>query len=1154
MRRLTDRAWRAAATGRPAILLAAIGLLLGPAVPGRAGDLPEPPRRVTAGGANAYLGAPSPDGRTIYFVSDARATAEILAQDPDRGGPRTVLAANADVLAPRPSPDGRTLLYLDYGRDAGGDACLMDLETRTRRCLTGPDTADVAAFWFPDGRSVGVLQRRGLHEDFVLRRIPVGGGPGADLVRANVAAPAVSADGAWLAWVPLERDSERVGINFAMRLGRGIVFHRLSDGLEFSFRPALPGDSGFPAFSPDGRYFLFAQYLNDTNFDGRIDGSDHGVLFRVPFDGDAPSPFPGPPEQLSSARYNCLYPAPGPDRLVATCSDGDNLDVYVLAPEGAIPRDWDLARIEEHLAASRDPWEQLLLMGRALALETAPAGRLARLRAMADLHTRLKEYESADFYARTVADTAAIGAREGRWAGVLRELVAHRVAETRLVQGQISEAFLVGERQRLARLPREDDDPDTAALALLLDSEIRDVVGDEAGARRAFAGIDPDRLSDPVTIRMVGERALGLLTLPRERDALLDALRRLALHPALPPAERLALADAFVATAVRGATPSGRLAIVDAALARAPDGSELAFRLDLERRLVPLGRQDPEALRAELFALYRAQKDPLRRRFLALVTVRRAADRDQEHVVYQFANTWASGLRPGSAERPYGEALFQEVVLDRAYADLAAGDLANARGWFWGAAQQGDLPEAHAAFIEARLAEGVDDLDATYAQRFARDPDGPAAAFVRAYRAARGMAAEAADVERIAGTLRADLDRVVAAWPRAWEPHLLRAWVAHQRLLRRADTALAAEARNEYGLALDLARDHPRARSAILLNLGLLLATLGDDAATLRVLDERDALPFEAPSGRLVARLARARALFRTDRPADAAAASLAALAQVRADASLSGYLPLVLDRAALYLAQADRPGEALALLDELAPLADAMTGPDADVTRFKVALRQASAALATGRYDVALDAVRAARDRLDRIDPWPRTVSDGLGGPPGRRVFARADDEGLLDAFQAHALAGLGRLPEALDRLALRRQGLEKRLKRLDLDEDVLELARVAYHTGRWTWALGDRAGAVAAFERGLARARSYGERTGTPVTIEGLRLVEALAQARFVEGVDPGAFRRDVARDVRAAHDAVGRNRNPRWNDDRFLLEQYRVLSERDAEGGSR
>lgn len=1130
-------------------------LLLGLCIPnpGRADspDAPIQPRRVTAGGANAYLGVPSPDERLIYFVSDDRSTTRILAQAPDQGGPRVVLSGNADVLAPRPSPDGRTLLYIGYAQDAGGDACLLDLRTGQSRCLTGPDTSDVAAFWFPDGRTIGVVQREGLHGDFVLRRLPLDGGPASDLVRANLASPAVSADGGYLAWVPLDRDSERVGINFAMRLGRGIVFHRLSDGVQMSYWPGLPGYSGFPAFSPDGRYFVFAQYLNDTNFDGRIDGGDHGVLFRVPFDASAPSPFVGPPEQLTSARFNCLYPAPGRDRLVATCSDGDNLDVYVLPLEGSIPKDWSLDRVAEQMAASRDPWELLLLMGRALVLETRPESRLARLRAMADLHTRLREHESADFYARRLGDLAGSDAPLARWAGLLRELIAHRVAEIRLVQGQLSEAFLAGERQRLARLPAADPDPDTAALARLVECEVRDVVGDEAGARRAFAAIDPARLGDPATIRMVAVRARRLLVLPQERPRLLEALRTLSQHPALPDADRLHVADAYVTTVVRGAPLAGRLSAVRDALASAPPGSELAFRLDLEQRLIPMGQRDGEAVRAEVFELYRNEKDPNRRRFLALMTVRRAASLDQDHVVYQFANTWVSGLRPGSAERPYGEALFREIVLDRGYGAQAAGDVKNARGWFWSAAILGDWPQAHSAFIEARIAEGIDDLDTTYRDRFASAPDGPAAAFVRAYRAVRTLGDPATDVDRVAADVDRDLRTATHAFPQAWEPRLLRAWVAHQHVLRRADPSLAAEALNEYGLALDLAREDPRGTATILLNLGLLQAMLGDDAAALETLARRDALPYQTPFQAIATPLARARAMFRTDRHAEAAALARSTLDTVRSDPSLAPLLPLVLDRAALYALQAGQPLDALELLEELTPLARALTGADAGITRFKVALKRASAALAADRHETALAAVQQAQGLLEAIDSWPSTAPDPLGGPPTRRVFSREDTAGLLHAYQAHALAGLGRFPEGIEAMERRRDGLVARLRRADLDEDVIELARVEYHVGLWSWAQGDRDRAVAAFENGLDRAEAYRDRTGTPVTVEWLRLVQALAQSRLIEGVPADRFRKNVGDHVRQAHDAVGKNRNPRWDADRYLLEQYRTLVEQDAAG---
>src|SRR5690606_35537333 len=124
------------------------------------------------------------------------------------------------------------------------------------------------------------------------------------------------------------------------RVGRGLHVMRMprdtsGDGgaggaaREAVFVPDLPGVSGFPAFSHDGRHIYFSQYLNDTNRDGVIDGRDNSVIARVGYDAAQADPFAGQAaEQLTSSRWNCRYPAPTPDRLLMTCSHGGSLDIY----------------------------------------------------------------------------------------------------------------------------------------------------------------------------------------------------------------------------------------------------------------------------------------------------------------------------------------------------------------------------------------------------------------------------------------------------------------------------------------------------------------------------------------------------------------------------------------------------------------------------------------------------------------------------------------------------------------------------------------------------------------------------------------------------------------------------------------------------------
>src|SRR5690606_8736349 len=103
----------------------------------------------------------------------------------------------------------------------------------------------------------------------------------------------------------------------------------------------LPGMTGQPAFSRDGEALYFVQFFSDTNHDGLLDASDHGVLFRVPFPAqadDAPLQAAAAlPLQITDSGWNCQYPAPAAQKLIATCARRRKLDIYELPLDGEVP-------------------------------------------------------------------------------------------------------------------------------------------------------------------------------------------------------------------------------------------------------------------------------------------------------------------------------------------------------------------------------------------------------------------------------------------------------------------------------------------------------------------------------------------------------------------------------------------------------------------------------------------------------------------------------------------------------------------------------------------------------------------------------------------------------------------------------------------------
>ena len=1231
------------------------------------------PRRLTAGDSNQLNGALAPNGWELYFVTDRQATAEVMRVDLRRGAPSLVFDNEADATQPRISPSGGRLLYLSYRRDSTGDVCIADVVGGGRRCLTGPESTEVQAFWYPDGRSVGVVSRAGLHQDFRLLRVPADGDAedAAVVLAANVASPAISPDARWLAYVPIERSSDEVGVNFAMRSALGLAVRRLEPpGAEpLRVRPPLPGKSGFPAFSQDGRWLYFSQYLNDTNFDGTIDGHDHAVVFRVPFDAGSATPVPADtmPQQLTAASWNCQYPAPAADRLILTCSHGGSLDVYSLPLAGAVPEAWDADRVAGEVAASRDPWERLLLLGHQLARAADPATRLAAARRMSGLHAGLHEYRSAEFYRGLAAELAdrtlrhgcatvdgepreqvgradradrvdgraecpldssvladrslsrgcptvageprearaAPGGRGGAraaagggsvvmgggrpvereggaaaagsppdrvdgraecpldssvllaaeqavaWAGVMEQLIGHRRDEQLLTDGMRSDVFLRGQEARLGRLRKlVAAAPQAAAFAAVVTSEILDVVGDKGRAAEALAAVDPEAVRDPEVLPLLGERAVALLgrQLEDRREPMLELLLALSGHPVLGLDERMRQASRFVHEVGRGLPRAARAAAVAAWSERVEPESEAGTLLALEALLLRLVPENQEEIRKAVFDLYKANRQHDRRRALVLSTARRAADHDNAYLLYEFANSWVSGVRRAHPERKHAERLYVQVVLERAYEELAAGEVSDARGHFFGVTRiaEGSL-EAHVGFVDARLREGHDDVQEMYLKRFAKSPDDPTWAFVQAYLDARRL-----DVgERPPGSLLPVLDAALGrlglaldAYPQSSEVQHLRGHLLHRRFLAAGDPEDAFAAHAAYLLALDLARDNPRYRASTLLGLGVLQASVGNHRIATRHFAARAALPFAEPAAELSFHVHRARSLFHSGADAAAAEAADAALALIAREPALARFRPLGLDRAGLYRYAAGDAGDAVQRYGELLPL---LVRDDTRPShRLRLRVVRGAAAVAAGDVEAGLRDLEAAEGMLDAGVSLTRRDLAAHQRAFAEHLYTRRDYRILLAGLRGHALAALGRLPEATAALTRRLELTQDRAGEREVDDDLLDLAGDRLHLADLALRAGDLEAARRHLEAGLAHSGAFQEATGSPSVDLHRQLLLRYAALHVDHGVPRAALARDVAAEVRTTHEWLVAHPSPRTETDRFLLGVYRTVFE--------
>jgi hypothetical protein len=1059
------------------------------------------PDRLTAGAGDQFLGALSPDGKTLYFVSDESATTQIFAQELARGVPTLLFDEIADVSWPRPSPDGKWILYISYQTDAAGDICLRPLPAGERRCLTDETSAELQAVWLPDG-GIGAVTRSRLHGDFELRRLGLDGRRGEPLVSGSLSSPTISPDGKWVAYVPVLRGSRDVGPTFLSRAGGGLAIAALGGGAAGSGAVDLPGTSGFPAFSADGKHLYFAQFLNDTNLDGTIDGNDNGVLFRAPFrDGKL-----GAPEQLTSARWSCQYPVPAPDRLIATCLQAGSLDVFSLPLEGGVPPDWTRARIDDELGASRDRWEKLLLLARRGAEDPATLVEMIRL------HLELGEYESAGFYATRLAE------RDAPLGGVLGEIAAHHRAERALSRGMLTSAFVADARARLARLQAIRH-----PLAALARSEILDVLGNEDAARAALGGVDA---SDPLVAWFYAER---LLALYRGQPRYFMLYR--------PIAERdLEHAQAFVRELTHGLAPAKRVELAEAELRLVDPGSDLAFLLELERALAVLTPENQEAVREQVFQLYRKNKEFARRKALVAATVGRARAADSEFLFYNFANTWGGYVPRESAERPRAERLYREAVLERAYVAAARGDVKDARAQFFGVTLQTESLDAHAGFIEMRLLEKLDP-----AKDYADKPDSPAKRYATAYLIARGLPGETdpAAHEKRAAEAIALLSGIAEHAPQRPEVHQLWGFVAHQRWLRGGPRLAAVEANAHYLLALDLARDLPRHRAAILSALGRLQSSVGNHAIALGWLEERAKLPFAGELSSFAHCVAHARARFHTGDPAAAASADGCVEA---ARGELARFLPLAIDRSALYHLAAGEVELAEKRYAELWPMVDKGAGAEGARNRLLCRTGWATALLGLGKPQAALEHLAAAETLLAAAPLVP------MEGPYGRYLppsgVPPGDHRLHLAGLRAQAHFAAGQLAEATAAMTRRRDGIAARLARTDVDEDRLDLAHAEAQLALYAHRARQPDRALAHVEAALRVWDQWSESTGTPVEDTGLALLAAYAELHLFDRLPLERLKLDLPTRVKTVYRSLSETRNPAWEPMRARLALYLTM----------
>lgn len=1100
------------------------------------------PERITVGIADQFLGQLAPDEKTLYFVSSQETRKEIYSQDIDEGRMHMVFDEGADVTWPRVSPDGKTLLYISFSDQATGQLCVRSLpDGGHRRCLERAPAA-LQAEWI-DRKHIALIGRTSIGGDLRISQVTVERKLSArTLFDKNWTHPAISPDGRWLIYIPLDRMAKRVGPGFAARATRRLEVVRLDQkGASVPLTLDLPGLTGQPAFARDGRALYFVQFFSDSNHDGTIDASDHGVLFRVPWASgatDAPARASiAAPVQLTDSGSDCQYPAPSAQRLITTCLVGHELDIYELPLDGEVPADWTADRIRKELALGARREEQLLLYRHALGHAATPSwARLLEMR-LVMTHLEVEEFDAAEFYAqkiRALRDPATHGMSEP-----LLALVAHRRARSEQERGRMVDTFA---DEALLRAELLRDEPSDSAPARVLNhlvlSEIADSLGDKLKARQELDAAPVDDHMPRAMIEAFLTRADALYRELDDRVALVAAYRRFASSEALTADHRLEYARAAVRALTRGLPFDQTENLLRQERALEQGDSELGFALDLAALAIAIRDASPAlALQAQLLALYDAQKTRAdRKRAIVLDALQRAAEVGADPVIEAISERYVDDVSAGTEERHRAERLYRRAIMGRAFRRLEAGQLPGARKDFDDVFRRTGSYEAVVGSIDLRLRQG-ESPETIATELDGADQTSPHTHFVQAYLIA-------CDLERVQGEAHAKavaksrelLRRSWGAFKNKPAARALYGSIMHEDFLRTGDLAAAESANSHYLVALGLAQNDPRYRAMLLGQLGLLHTHVENYRIALDYLEQRAKLPFDEDIEAFSVRLALADAYLHVGQDREAAATAEQALALTERVPALRAYHTLALDRAALANLAAHQFERALTFYDVELPLLAGGASGAAQRNRFVVQLARAAAGVGSGQPQ------RALLD-LDALEPAlaDRALVALLVPAHSSAEHAGRSYASIAAGLRANANLALGQRDLANTALERQRVLFVLRFSASDRDEDARALTLVETRLAENAAARGKPVDAAKWISSALARADALVARANVGVDREQLRVLRVAAELSLLGGI---ALPFAVGQRLAAAYDKIVKLRDPAWRPWQRWFEIYLAL----------
>lgn len=815
------------------------------------------PQRVTIGPADNYQSALDPQTKKLFFTRHRNQVVQLYRQDLATGEARRLLKAGEDAKDPAVSPDGKWLAYTGFLHDAQGDICFYPLHTALPPyCLNRPASAEQTPFWLDDHR-LGFLSQTIVEVNASLMLYTLDTNRTQRLLSGKITAPTASPDRHYLAYTSRLSDTPNRLFLYDLRTQRQYG--------PFAF--ALPGTSSYPRFSPDGRYLYFGRYLNDTNGDQQIDGSDHSVIFRADIEALLHATTPLLPEQLTSVREDCNFPVPAKDALYVTCAYEGALSVYRLPLEGEVPADWNQTTVREAHQSATSYEDRLLLLNTLRFRFGSGDAKTALLERQLANHLHIGEFSAARYYSeqlRQQYDRLGLSALRAFYFNLTLLLKARSVA-LQQPSGILTAAYaaqLEGFRTALRH-----SYPDSEVFQAWIDHLL---IHDSKALHRLEPLWNHPRQLTPMAYYLAV--SLGRVLLSKEPERLQSLMLIAADSPVVTKASRLYYAHTYLQLLAHTQPDINQRSATIADLPARFNTPEIKALFENERDVIALiDARTPQQEQQRFHTIttrmkaYRGQYNLCRMMHIRAITLLGQAG--AYRYMELLARHWLTVTDMDALTFADVAELYAVITMQKAYGLLNDGEPRSAANTFYSAIRQTNDLEAHFAFIT--LGMHGDDTQRQQMQKAYRVLErqhllGTNAAYVKALRLLLDDPSESIQTLQKAAALLEHYR------PEGLSPavrNLLLGYLYHRQLLktregRHYDKALYRKANYQYMLTLDLAYDNERIKAAAFQNLGHLHFSISNYALAADFFEQRSMLPFRTKNDEATLRWHLARALF----------------------------------------------------------------------------------------------------------------------------------------------------------------------------------------------------------------------------------------------------------------------------------------------------